>query len=261
MILSFFPSLSSVLSGYVVPPLPCGGVVPPPLSDDEDHDGNERQSVRLPCQRRLGFVVIRDRHRSFVDAAFCFPPAVKLVVELFVPDAPPPPDAPEQRCTHPNSPPPRRHHIANISHGRASVLPLRCFSRGRREPVANDPATVHRSPSKLRPPAAPSHPVAAKGGTPGTLLSSLLTTTTMQKTMASSSPVSASSVAAAVAAADLRQWLVVVSPTPLSVPIADLRQPLPCCSCPGRPSPSTLPSMVGCCFLRPPSSIPTEPPS
>ena len=121
-------------------PLPCGGVVPPPLSDDEDHDGNERQSVRLPCQRRLGFVVIRDRHRSFVDAAFCFPPAVKLVVELFVPDAPPPPDAPEQRCTHPNSPPPRRRHIIDISHGNATNPPLRRFLRGGREPVADDPA-------------------------------------------------------------------------------------------------------------------------
>ena len=44
--------------------------------------------LRLPYivaerQRRLRFVSIRDRHRSFIDAAFCFPPAVKLVVELF----------------------------------------------------------------------------------------------------------------------------------------------------------------------------------
>jgi hypothetical protein len=46
-------------------------------------------------QRRLRFVVIRDRHRSFVSAAFCFSPAVMLVVELFVPNMPPPPDAPE----------------------------------------------------------------------------------------------------------------------------------------------------------------------
>jgi hypothetical protein len=44
--------------------------------------------LRLPYivaerQWRLRFVAIRDRHRSFIDAAFCFPPAVKLVVELF----------------------------------------------------------------------------------------------------------------------------------------------------------------------------------
>ncbi len=44
--------------------------------------------LRLPYivaerQRRLRFVAIRDRHRSFIDAVFCFPPAVKLVVELF----------------------------------------------------------------------------------------------------------------------------------------------------------------------------------
>jgi hypothetical protein len=44
--------------------------------------------LRLPYivaerQRQLRFVAIRDRHRSFIDAAFCFPPAVKLVVELF----------------------------------------------------------------------------------------------------------------------------------------------------------------------------------
>ena len=51
---------------------------------------NEDASVflRLPYiiaerQRRLQFVAIRDRHRSFIDTAFCFPPAVKLVVELF----------------------------------------------------------------------------------------------------------------------------------------------------------------------------------
>ena len=43
--------------------------------------------------------------------------------------------------------------------------------------------------------------------------------------------------------------------------IADLRQPLFYRSCPSHPSPSPLPSMVGCCVLRPPSSIPTEPPS
>ena len=40
---------------------------------------------------------------------------------MFVPDAPPPPDAPEQRCTPPDSPPPRRRHIADISHGRATA--------------------------------------------------------------------------------------------------------------------------------------------
>ena len=149
------------------PPLPCGGVVPPPLSNDEDHDGNERQSVRLPCQRRLGFVVIRDRHRSFVDAAFCFPPAVKLVVELFVPDAPPPPDAPEQRCTHPNSPPPRRRHIANKSHGRASVPPLRRFSRGRRGRLPmTPPRSIGHRQNANRPPLrrTPSQP---KGEHPG----------------------------------------------------------------------------------------------
>jgi len=44
--------------------------------------------LRLPYivaerQWRLQFVAIRARHRSFIDAAFCFPPAVKLVVELF----------------------------------------------------------------------------------------------------------------------------------------------------------------------------------
>jgi len=44
--------------------------------------------LRLPNiiakrQQRLRFVAIRDRHRSFIDDAFCFPPAVKLVVELF----------------------------------------------------------------------------------------------------------------------------------------------------------------------------------
>jgi len=44
--------------------------------------------LRLPYivakrQQRLQFVAIRDRHRSFIDAAFCFPPAVKLFVELF----------------------------------------------------------------------------------------------------------------------------------------------------------------------------------
>ena len=38
-------------------------------------------------------------------------------------------------------------------------------------------------------------------------------------------------------------------------PIANLRQPL------SYPSPLPLPSMVGCCVPRPPSSIPTEPPS
>ena len=47
---------------------------------------------------------------------------------------------------------------------------------------------------------------------------------------------------------------------PLS-PITNLCQPLFCCSCPGRPSPLPLPSMVGCWVLPPPSSIPTEPPS
>jgi len=38
-------------------------------------------------------------------------------------------------------------------------------------------------------------------------------------------------------------------------PIANLRQPL------SYPSPLPLPSMVGCCVLRPPNSILTEPPS
>ena len=41
-------------------------------------------------------------------------------------------------------------------------------------------------------------------------------------------------------------------------PIADLCQPLFYRSCPGHPSPLPIPSMVGCCVLRPPSSIPTE---
>ena len=44
-------------------------------------------------------------------------------------------------------------------------------------------------------------------------------------------------------------------------PITNLCHPLSCHSCPCRPSPPPLPSMVGCCVLPPPSSIPTEPPS
>ena len=40
-------------------------------------------------------------------------------------------------------------------------------------------------------------------------------------------------------------------------PIADLHQPLFYPSCPGHPSPLLPPSMVGCCVLHPPSSIPT----
>jgi hypothetical protein len=47
-------------------------------------------------QQRLQFVAIHDRHRSFVNAAFCFSPAVKLVVELFVPNARSPLATPKQ---------------------------------------------------------------------------------------------------------------------------------------------------------------------
>ena len=41
----------------------------------------------------------------------------------------------------------------------------------------------------------------------------------------------------------------------------DNRQPLSCCSFSEHQSPSPLPLKVGCCILRPPSSIPTTSPS
>ncbi len=122
-ILSFYPSLSLVLYGHVTPPSPS------PLPDDDNHDNDKRRRVRFPppsiYHRRtpMAAAICRNlnRYLSFIDGAFCFPPAVKLVVELFVPDAPPPPDAPKQCYTPPNSHPQRRRHNADISHGRAAA--------------------------------------------------------------------------------------------------------------------------------------------
>ena len=115
--------------------------------DNDNHDDDERQHTRFPppsihrCPTPTAAVIRCDLR------AFCFPPAVKLVVELFVPDVPPPPDTPNQCSTHPHTPPPRRCHIANISHRRATALPLRpfCAVGGSRSPMT--PPTVHRLPS------------------------------------------------------------------------------------------------------------------
>ena len=68
-ILSFFPSLSSVLSGYVAPP-PCPS---PTMTIMMTTNDGVPVFLRLPyivaeCQRRLRFVAIRDHHQSFIDA-------------------------------------------------------------------------------------------------------------------------------------------------------------------------------------------------
>ena len=114
----------------------CHPPPPSPLPDDDNHDNNKWRRVRFPPlsinSRRTPTTAAICRnlnhHLSFIDTAFCFPPAVKLVVELFVPDVPPPPNAPKQCYAPPNSHPPRRRHIANISHGHAQTTMCHCLA-------------------------------------------------------------------------------------------------------------------------------------
>ena len=132
------------------------------------------------------------------------------------------------------------------------------------------PSSVYRSPSKRRPPAAPSHPAATR---PMSVLLQFQRGNTRDPVIIivdnDNDAEDNIIILSGVSVICCRRRCRCRPPSMVGCCVAHsavcpYRRPSPAtarCSCPMRPSPPTLLSMVGCCFLCPPSSIPTESPS